>query len=95
MSMQGRKRPFEIDEVMAQIRAAVEPFPKAAMFELAERGYNSPFEQLIACIISIRTYDETSIPVAEELFALARTPGDKPLGICTDAVTGADDARVG
>jgi endonuclease-3 len=74
MITKGRTRPFEIDDVMDRIRAAIEPFPKAAMFELAERGYSSPFEQLIACIISIRTYDETSIPVAEELFMLARTP---------------------
>ena len=36
-------------------------------------GYDSAFEQLIACIISIRTYDETSLPVAERLFVLART----------------------
>jgi endonuclease III len=76
MAVQGRKRPFEIDEVMDRIRAAIEPFPKAAMFELAERGYSSPFEQLIACIISIRTYDETSIPVSEALFRLARTPAE-------------------
>jgi endonuclease III len=74
MTTRGRTRPFEIDEVVERIRAAIEPFPKAAMFELAERGYSSPFEQLIACIISIRTYDETSIPVSEALFGLARTP---------------------
>lgn len=76
MSVQRRTRPFDIDEAMARIREAIEPFPKAAMFELAERGYNSPFEQLIACIISIRTYDETSIPVSEALFWLARTPAE-------------------
>jgi endonuclease-3 len=43
------------------------------MFELAERGYNSAFEQLIACILSIRTYDEVSLRLAEKLFAVART----------------------
>ncbi len=72
--MKQESTPFEIDEVIKRVRVAVEPFPKAAMFELADRGYDSPFEQLIACIISIRTYDETSIPVSEALFALARTP---------------------
>jgi endonuclease-3 len=46
----------------------------AAMFELAEEGYRSPFEQLIACMISIRTYDEVSIKLARQLFARARTP---------------------
>lgn len=44
------------------------------MFELAEDGFNSPFEQLVACIISIRTYDEVSLPTARKLFARGRTP---------------------
>ncbi|HEY7030696.1 MAG TPA: endonuclease III [Thermomicrobiales bacterium] len=68
------KRPFDIDAAMARIREAVRPFPKAAMFELADRGYASPFEQLIACLISVRTYDEVSLPAAERLFELGRTP---------------------
>ena len=34
------------------------------MFELAERGYGTPFEQLVACIISIRTRDEESLPIS-------------------------------
>lgn len=33
------------------------------------------FEQLVSCIISIRTLDETTIPLSEKLFAVARTPG--------------------
>lgn len=44
------------------------------MFQLAEEGFNSLYEQLMACIISIRTYDEVSVPVAHKLFARARTP---------------------
>lgn len=60
--------------MVERIRAAVEPLPKAAMFELAERGYASLFEQLVACIISIRTYDEVMLPTALQLFARARTP---------------------
>jgi endonuclease III len=43
------------------------------MFELAEAGYDSPFEQLAACIISIRTYDEVTVPTARRLFERART----------------------
>ena len=65
---------FDIDWAIAQLRKAVEPFPKAAMFQLAEEGFDSLFEQLIACIISIRTYDEVSVPVSRRLFASARTP---------------------
>jgi endonuclease-3 len=59
---------------MEHVEEAVAPFPKAAMFELAEDGFDSPFEQLIACIISIRTRDEETIPMARALFERARTP---------------------
>ena len=68
------KQPFDIDAVVAQIETAVKPYPKAAMFELAQDGDRSLFEQLIACIISIRTYDEVSLPTARQLFARANTP---------------------
>jgi endonuclease-3 len=68
------KQAFDIDVVMSRIREAVKPFPKAAMFALAEEGYGSLFEQLIACLISIRTYDEVSLPVSRRLFSLAHTP---------------------
>lgn len=68
------KRPFDIDVAISRIREAVEPFAKAAMFELAEDGFNSPFEQLVACIISIRTYDEVMLPTARKFFERARTP---------------------
>lgn len=68
------KKPFDIDLAIQLINHAVRPYPKAAMFELAEEGFNSPFEQLIACMISIRTYDEVSLPTARRLFAHARTP---------------------
>ncbi len=63
------KRPFNIDLAIRQIRKAVEPFAKAAMFELAEDGFDSPFQQLVACIISIRTYDEVMLPTARNFFA--------------------------
>ena len=68
------KRPFDIAAAIRAIRKAVEPFPKAALFELAEDGFNSTFEQLVACIISIRTYDEVMLPTARRLFERARTP---------------------
>jgi endonuclease-3 len=68
------KRPFDIDLAIRRIRKAVQPFAKAAMFELAEDGFDSTFEQLIACIISIRTYDEVMLPTARRLFERARTP---------------------
>ncbi|AQG82127.1 endonuclease III domain-containing protein [Spirosoma montaniterrae] len=65
---------FDLSVVLARIEDAIKPYPKAAMFELAGRGYNSLFEQLISCIVSIRTLDETTIPVSLRLFEQARTP---------------------
>jgi endonuclease-3 len=44
------------------------------MFALAREGYRTLFEQLVACILSIRTYDEVSLVAARRLFAAARTP---------------------
>jgi endonuclease-3 len=60
--------------MMERIAVEVKDFAKAALFELAELGHDSPFEQLVACIISIRTYDEVMLPVALKLFERARTP---------------------
>ena len=59
---------------MQRLRLAVSDLPKAAMFELYDDGFTTPFEQLIACLISVRTYDEVSLPVSRALFARARTP---------------------
>jgi endonuclease-3 len=65
---------LDIDRVMERIGAAVKPFPKAAMFELADEGFASTFELLVACIVSIRTRDETTLVCARRLFELARGP---------------------
>lgn len=70
------KRPFDIGAVMRRIRAAVRPYPRAALFELRDEGFASPFEQLAACMISIRTLDEVTLPTARRLFARARTPAE-------------------
>jgi endonuclease III len=68
------KKPFDIGVAIRRIRKAVQPWPKAALFELAESGFTTTFEQLVACIISIRTYDEVTLPVSKKLFERARTP---------------------
>src|SRR5215217_1883926 len=87
-----KKRPFQIDVAMKRLEQAVAPYPKAALFELAEDGFDSPFEQLVACIISIRTLDEVMLVTARRLFERARTPAeisqltpeglDKLIGTC-------------
>jgi endonuclease-3 len=56
------------------IEPAVAPFPKAAMFELSEDGWTTPFQQLVACLISVRTLDEPTLPIARRLFESAPTP---------------------
>jgi endonuclease-3 len=69
-------RPFDVDVAIERLREAVRPLPKAAMFALADEGYSSLFEQVVACIISIRTYEEVTLPTARRLFAVARRPAD-------------------
>jgi endonuclease-3 len=44
------------------------------MFALAEEGHASLFEQLVACMISVRTRDEVSLVAARRLFAAAPSP---------------------
>src|SRR5215216_1969996 len=68
------KKPFDINRGLKRIEKAIVPYKKAAMFELADDGFNSTFEQLVACMISIRTYDEVTIPMSRRLFEQARTP---------------------
>jgi endonuclease-3 len=87
------KKAFDVEQAIRRLRQAVAPYPKAALFELAAEGHQSVFELLVACIISIRTRDETTLPVARGLFARARTPAavaalseaeiDKLIGQCT------------
>jgi endonuclease-3 len=67
------KLAFDVGVAFERIEEAVRPWPKAALFQLAEEGYTSVFEQLLACMISIRTYDEVTLPVSRQLFAQART----------------------
>jgi endonuclease-3 len=73
-SQHGAKRAFDIHTVVRRIRKAVAGFPDAAMFALREHGYGSVFQQLVACIISIRTTDEVSLPTALALLKRAPTP---------------------
>ncbi|RYG75610.1 endonuclease III [bacterium] len=73
-SQPAERIPFEPEVAFPKIEAAIAPYPKAMLFQLAEEGHDSAFEQLVACIISIRTYDEVSYGVAKRLFEAAPTP---------------------
>jgi len=70
------KQPFDIDVAVERIREAVRPFPKAMLFQLYDEGHTSAFEMLVACLISVRTRDETSLAMAHALFVRARTPAE-------------------
>jgi len=70
----AKKRAYDLEEMFARLRDAVWPYPPAALFQLADEGYRSVFELLVACIISTRTRDETTLREARRLFARARTP---------------------
>ncbi|MFB6285904.1 MAG: endonuclease III [Candidatus Bipolaricaulia bacterium] len=65
---------IDVDLALRRVEGAVEAYPKAGLFELAEEGFRSPFEILTACMISIRTKDETLMPIARRLFGQARSP---------------------
>jgi endonuclease III len=75
-AVRAEKQPFDIEKAIPLLREAVAPYPKAALFELAGAGHTSVFEILVACVISIRTYDEVTLPAARRLFAVARTPAE-------------------
>jgi endonuclease III len=81
------KRPSDIEVAVRRIREAVEAFPKAALFELAAEKSDSPFEQLVACIISIRTRDEVTLPTAQRLFKTART-AEQMAGLSLEEIEG-------
>lgn len=62
---------FPVRRVLDAIEPAVEPFPKASMHELADDGHTDLFQQVVACLISVRTFEEVTMPICRELFAAA------------------------
>ncbi len=71
-----RKLPYDFPEMFRRLRRATKSYTPAAMFQLKEEGYDSLFEILVACIISIRTFEEVTLPVSRNLFAHARKPSE-------------------
>lgn len=71
-------RPFNADAVVRHLRKQVSTLPQtaAAMFLLADEGYDSLFEQLIAALISIRTYEEVTLPASRRLLDKTKTPAE-------------------
>jgi endonuclease III len=72
---QARLRlPFNIPIGLKRIERAIQDYPKAMLYELAEMDFNSPYHQLVACIVSVRTLDEISRDAALRLLKLAPNP---------------------
>lgn len=64
----------QIAPALDEVETAAAPYAPAALFALAGEGYNTLFEVLIACIVSVRTLEEDTLRVSRRLFAAARTP---------------------
>jgi endonuclease-3 len=76
------KKPFDIDTVVRRLRKEVAGFADAAMFDLRSRGFATVFQQLIACIISIRTRDEVSLPASVKL--LEKAPDARSIALMSE-----------
>jgi len=63
-----------LSRVIARLRAKAPEWNPTALAEVADETERDPFRILIACLLSLRTKDETTGPAAERLFALARAP---------------------
>ena len=61
--------------MIARLRREAPRWRPTALADVAERS-RDPFRVLIACLLSLRTKDETTGPASERLFALADTPAD-------------------
>jgi endonuclease III len=66
--------PHDIPRMLELIRDAIRPYARAMLFELYSEGRRSPFAQLVACLLSIRTRDEVSLLAARRLLDAAPTP---------------------
>ena len=59
---------------IGRLKAKAPVWNPTALAEVAEGTASDPFRILIACLLSLRTKDETTGPAAERLFALAGSP---------------------
>ena len=62
-----------VGPILAAIRRKMPEWDPTAITRVAERRPD-PFRILIACLLSLRTKDETTRPAADRLFRLADTP---------------------
>ncbi len=67
--------PRNIHQVISALRRAVPTWDAPVVTQMASLS-RDPYQVLIACLLSLRTKDETTGPAARRLFALAGTPAE-------------------
>jgi endonuclease-3 len=65
-----------MSRVIGRLRREAPRWKTTALMAVSETTGRDPFKILIACLLSLRTKDETTGPAAARLFALADTPAD-------------------
>ncbi len=63
-----------MSRVIARLKVKAPEWNPTALADVVDRTERDPFRILIACLLSLRTKDETTGPAAERLFSLAHTP---------------------
>ena len=63
-----------MSRVIRRLRRAAPTWDTTALMAVSEASGQDPFRILVACILSLRTKDETTGPAAARLFALGDTP---------------------
>lgn len=66
--------PRTLSNVLRALEQAAPAWDTTALMAIAQHTGRDPFKILIACLLSLRTKDETTGPAAARLFALADTP---------------------
>src|SRR5690242_14077956 len=64
----------DISAVIRRLRREAPAWRTTALMAVTEATGRDPFKILVACLLSLRTKDETTGPAAARLFALADTP---------------------
>src|SRR3989338_9173629 len=67
------QQPKNISKIVTLLKKEVKRFVNPIVTEIGEET-RSPFMVLISCLLSLRTQDKTTGPVARKLFDVAKTP---------------------
>jgi endonuclease-3 len=69
-----RKKGFDIDDMMRRLRYVTRNCEPAAVFALAQEGFGSVFQVLVACIVLGSVHETVGLRAARRLFHKASTP---------------------